>query len=146
MLYFTVLDRSLILQGNNILLFRSCFLATPKTQFKNMTHKTRIVLSILYLGAIVLTLVLGILLPENLSFLVFVSLAGQMVAYFFYTLSYIPYGRKILKKICKFMIKEWIMLYLNCIYQVNLKKKYLTNWHFAVLLVNINCLSLKLMK
>lgn len=84
--------------------YSSCFLATPKKQFKNMTDRTRIVLTALYLGAIVLTLVLGLLLPENLTFLVFLSLIGQMVAYFFYTLSYIPFGRKILKKICRFMV------------------------------------------
>lgn len=69
-----------------------------------MTHQTRIILSGLYLGAIVLTLVLGLTLPENLTFLVFLSLIGQMVAYFFYTLSYIPFGWKILKKICRFMV------------------------------------------
>ena len=41
----------------------SCFLATPKKQLKNMTHRTRIILTGLYLGAIVLTLVLGLTLP-----------------------------------------------------------------------------------
>lgn len=80
-------------------------MATPKKQFKNMIHKTRLILSILYLGAILLTLVLGIFLPENLRGLVFLSLIGQMIAYFFYTLSYIPFGKKILKKICRFMVE-----------------------------------------
>lgn len=77
----------------NLPLLRSCFLATPKKQIKNMTNKKRIILTAIYLGMIILTLVLGILLPDNLTFIVFISLIGQIVAYFFYTLSYIPYGR-----------------------------------------------------
>lgn len=49
--------------GYSFLHYSSCFLATPKKQLKNMTHRTRIILTGLYLGAIVLTLVLGLTLP-----------------------------------------------------------------------------------
>lgn len=79
-------------------------MATPKKQYKSMVKRSRVVFSILYIGAIILTFVLGVMLPSNLSWLVLLSLCGQIVAYFFYTLSFIPGGRKILKKICRFMV------------------------------------------
>lgn len=69
-----------------------------------MFKRSRIILSCIYLGTIILTLVLGITLPDNLTILVLISLVAQMVAYFFYTLSYIPQGQRILKKLCRFMI------------------------------------------
>jgi hypothetical protein len=53
----------------------------------------------MYLSLIVTTIVLAIWLPPNLRFLVLISLVAQMIAYFFYVLSYIPFGRKILKKL-----------------------------------------------
>jgi hypothetical protein len=45
-----------------------------------------------------LTVVLAIVLPPKWSFIVLFSLIAQMIAYFFYCLSYIPFGRKILQK------------------------------------------------
>ena len=83
--------------------FRSCFLATPKTQIKDMFKKARIWFTIAYLGSTILTIVLACTLPENLRFIIVISILVQIASYFFYTLSYIPYGQKILGKICKFM-------------------------------------------
>jgi uncharacterized membrane protein YccF (DUF307 family) len=65
-----------------------------------MFKKSRLLLTLLYLGSLVATLVLAFLLPDNLKWLVIVSLGVQMVAYFLYTFSYVPFGQKILKKFC----------------------------------------------
>ena len=70
-----------------------------------MFKKSRALLSVLYIGMIICTLALGILLPDDLSGLIFISVIGQIVAYFFYTLSYIPAGQRILKKLCRWMIE-----------------------------------------
>jgi uncharacterized membrane protein YccF (DUF307 family) len=64
-----------------------------------MTKKTRLLLTIIYLTLIVVTILAALLLDEKYKFLVIFALIAQMVAYFFYVLSYIPFGRKILKKV-----------------------------------------------
>ena len=84
-------------------LFSSCFLATPIDQVKSMFVKARIWFSIAYLGSTIATLVLALTLPANLRYIVLISLIVQIISYFFYTLSYIPFGRKILGKIIKVM-------------------------------------------
>ena len=78
----------------------SCFLATPKTQIKDMFKKTRWVLTLVYLGSIVGTIVMAFLLPDNLKGLIIIMLIIQIIAYYLYTLSFVPFGRKILKKCC----------------------------------------------
>jgi hypothetical protein len=66
-----------------------------------MFKKSRLLLTLLYLGAIVGTVVLAIMLPDNLKALVLVMLIVQIIAYYLYTLSYVPFGQKILKKCCQ---------------------------------------------
>jgi uncharacterized membrane protein YccF (DUF307 family) len=75
-------------------------LATPKTQIKDMFKKTRWVLTLIYLGSIIGTLLMAFLLPENLKSLVILMLIVQIIAYYLYTFSFVPFGRKILKKFC----------------------------------------------
>jgi len=65
-----------------------------------MFKKTRWVLTLLYLGSIAGTLAMAFLLPDNLKGLVILMLVVQIICYYLYTLSYIPFGRKILKKCC----------------------------------------------
>ena len=69
-----------------------------------MVKRSRVRLTVLYLGLTLATLILGLILPEGMTWLLFITLIGQVVSYFFYTLSYIPYGRKILGKCCKFLV------------------------------------------
>lgn len=69
-----------------------------------MVKRSRVLLTVLYLGLTLTTLILGLILPEGMTWLLFITLIGQVVSYFFYTLSYIPYGRKILGKCCKFLV------------------------------------------
>jgi hypothetical protein len=80
---------------------RSCFLATPITQAKDMFKKTRWILTLLYLASIAGTLVMAFMLPDNLKGLVILMLVIQIICYYLYTFSYIPFGRKILKKFCE---------------------------------------------
>ncbi len=79
-------------------------MATPITQIKDMLKKARIWFSIAYVLSTITTLILAITLPSNLRGLVFLTLIVQIVSYFFYTLSYIPYGQKILGKVLKVML------------------------------------------
>jgi uncharacterized membrane protein YccF (DUF307 family) len=66
-----------------------------------MFKKTRWVLTLIYLGSMIATIVLAFLLPEQWKGLVLVTLIVQMISYFLYTFSYVPFGRKILKKLCQ---------------------------------------------
>jgi hypothetical protein len=103
-----VLVKLLILLGKLffiIKIYSSCFLATPVTQVKDMFKKARIWFSVAYLLSMILTLVLAFTLPANLRGLVVISLIIQIISYFFYTLSYIPYGQKILGKVFKTMLE-----------------------------------------
>lgn len=105
--------RSLLLLGAGpqhrrvpFVLASSCFLSTPKTQWKDMWKETRWLLTLCYLGFLILTLVLAFVLPDNLKVLVIVSMILQMISYFLYTLSYVPFGRKLIKRFCKCLFSE----------------------------------------
>lgn len=65
-----------------------------------MFKKTRWVLTLLYLGSIIGTLAMAFLLPDNLKGLVILMLVVQIITYYLYTFSFVPFGRKILKKCC----------------------------------------------
>jgi hypothetical protein len=77
----------------------SVFLATPKGQWKAMTNKSRLVTSIVYVVSIILTLVVA--LATNIKPLVFLFLIIQVLAYYWYTISFIPFGHKLAKGIFK---------------------------------------------
>lgn len=66
-----------------------------------MFKKTRWLLTLLYLGSIGGTIAMAFLLPDNLKGLVILMLIVQIICYYLYTFSYIPFGRKILKKCCQ---------------------------------------------
>lgn len=95
-------------QHNRVVLtlFSSCFLSGPKTQFQDMMKQSRLLLTILYVGSMIATLLLAFLLPENLKGLVIITLVIQMVSYFLYTFSFVPFGLKLLKKFCACLFSE----------------------------------------
>jgi hypothetical protein len=70
-----------------------------------MIKKSRIIFSLLYIGSTLATLILAFVLPSNLSWLVFLTFIIELVSYFLYTLSFIPFGIKILKKFCAFLVE-----------------------------------------
>ena len=76
----------------------SCFLSTPEGQIKAMKKKHRLIPSIVYIGLIILTLVIAI--ATEIKGLVLFLVILQVFAYYWYTISFIPYGNKILKKLC----------------------------------------------
>ena len=75
---------------------------------KKMLKETRIVVSIVFLAMIPVTIAVAIFFPDGgiKKLLVFICVVVQSLAYFWYSLSYIPFGRKLLKKCCKSCIKE----------------------------------------
>jgi hypothetical protein len=77
----------------------SIFLSTPKGQWKAMTNKSRLVTSLVYIVSIILTLVIA--LTTKIKSLVFLFLIIQVLAYYWYTISFIPFGHRLAKGIFK---------------------------------------------
>lgn len=77
----------------------SCFLSTPSGHLKDMKKKSRIIPSIVYVLSIILTIVVAVV--TQIKGLVFLFLVIQVFAYYWYTISFIPFGQKILKKTCE---------------------------------------------
>lgn len=77
----------------------SVFLSTPKGQWEAMTNKSRRVTSIVYLLSIVLTLVVA--LTAKIKGLVILFLIIQVMAYYWYTISFIPCGQRMAKGLFK---------------------------------------------
>ena len=69
------------------------FLCGPKKQWKNMMKPYRAVVSLVFLGTIVATVVFGFILSDS-TLVVAILAAAQFCAMVWYALSYIPYGRK----------------------------------------------------
>lgn len=76
----------------------SCFLSTPKGHLKAMKKKHRIIPSVVYITMIILTVVIAV--ATNVKALVLLCVIILTIAYYWYTISFIPYGNKILKKLC----------------------------------------------
>lgn len=78
--------------GNIITLLSSMFLFGPCSLMKKMFDKTRILATLVYLAAIVLTLILAF--RVKLLVPVLISILFQLTTQVWYNLSYIPYARK----------------------------------------------------
>ena len=76
----------------------SCFLSTPKGHCKAMKKKERIIPSVVYITMIILTIVIAV--ATKVKGLVLLCVVILTIAYYWYTISFIPFGQKILKKIC----------------------------------------------
>jgi hypothetical protein len=73
------------------------FLVGPMRQFKVMMEKGRVVATIIYLAAIVITIVVGVkkmLIPAILCMIL------QVVAFIFYSLTFMPFVGRYLKRKC----------------------------------------------
>lgn len=95
--------------GNILALGASCFLCGPKRQFKNMFDEKRSMTSTTYLSCVVGTLVVVFIpMPWGLRLALLVCLLlTQCAASFWYSLSYIPYGRKTVIR----LIKRYLGMY-----------------------------------
>ena len=78
---------------------RSFFLSGPLNQLKKMFQKKRRLTSIVFLASIVMTLVSALMFKNAWLVLLFMIL--QYTSFFWYSLSYIPYGRNIFCKCFK---------------------------------------------
>mmetsp|Transcript_4871 Transcript_4871/g.7213 ORF Transcript_4871/g.7213 Transcript_4871/m.7213 type:complete len:239 (-) Transcript_4871:61-777(-) len=89
--------------GNILSLLSSVFLCGPKRQFKNMFDQKRRTTSMLYLSTLFLTIVVACLPFDStikLSILVLL-LVTQICASLWYSLSYIPFGRRTAQRCLK---------------------------------------------
>ena len=89
---------SFIKQLFNIL-HRSFFLSGPLNQLKKMFQRKRVITTIVCLSSIVMTLVSAIVIKKAVLVIIFVII--QYCSYFWYSLSFIPYGRDIFCKCIK---------------------------------------------
>jgi ABC-type sugar transport system permease subunit len=89
--------------GNVLALASSWFLCGPKRQYRNMFDEKRKLTSLTYLSCLVGTLVVVFIpLPTGLRLgLLLLLLVTQCGASLWYSLSYIPYGRKTALNIIK---------------------------------------------
>lgn len=82
--------------GNITALLSTCFLMGPINQIKKMFSPTRVVATILVFVCLVLTLLSAFLWKKNGLALIFCVI--QFLAMTWYSLSYIPYARDVVKK------------------------------------------------
>ena len=80
-------------------------------QLKKMFQKTRVAVSIIFIGALIATLVVAFVMEdstENKSkrLIIMCLIIVQFCAYIWYSLSYIPFGRALAKKCCKKCVKD----------------------------------------
>ncbi|KAI8801536.1 vesicle transport protein, partial [Cladochytrium replicatum] len=83
--------------GNIISLVATGFLVGFLTQLKKMFDPTRLVATIIFLAAMVVTFLVAILLGN--AILVLVCVLVQYCALFWYSASYIPFARDAMKKV-----------------------------------------------
>ncbi|GBG73987.1 hypothetical protein CBR_g17698 [Chara braunii] len=81
--------------ANILCLGSTGFLIGPLRQVKMMFDKSRAVATIIYLGAMVLTLVAALRLKIVLLTIIFIII--QMCAFVWYCLSYIPFARRMVQ-------------------------------------------------
>ncbi|KAF9310640.1 hypothetical protein BGZ91_007041 [Linnemannia elongata] len=83
--------------GNIISLLSTTFLIGPGKQIKTMFAPVRMVASIVFLAMIVATLIVAFTIQATLLCLILCII--QFLALFWYSASYIPYGRAAIKKV-----------------------------------------------
>ena len=89
--------------GNLSSLGSTLFLIGPMRQLKRMFKKTRIFATILFLGSLIGTIVFSFYFDKQIwwhKLLLLVLILLQFLSLIWYTLSYIPFGQRIFKKIC----------------------------------------------
>jgi len=84
--------------GNIMAICSTAFLVGPMRQLKMMMNPNRIIATIIYLVALILTLVAAFVLKSQL--LVLVAVIIQFCALVWYCLSYIPFARQLLSGLC----------------------------------------------
>ncbi|KAG0294538.1 hypothetical protein BGZ98_001725 [Dissophora globulifera] len=83
--------------GNILSLLSTTFLIGPGKQLRTMFAPVRMVASIVFLGLLVTTLVVAFTIQSSILCLILCIV--QFLALFWYSASYIPYGRTAIKKV-----------------------------------------------
>ena len=92
--------------GNLLSMSATIFLFGPKTLWRNMTNPTRRTVTIVFFTAMSVSIVTALTMTSSFGrLLTLVAVGVQMCAYWWYSLSYIPFGRKILTTCCKCMYR-----------------------------------------
>jgi hypothetical protein len=78
--------------GNIISITGTFFLIGPKRQLKNMTDKKRLFTTLIFVASVAMTIISVYVFESWLLTILCVSI--QFMAYIWYVLSYIPYGRE----------------------------------------------------
>ena len=94
--------------GNVLSLLGTSFIVGPRRQLKYMTSPTRWGAALVYLLAMAATLVCALVLPSAVpkmphsveGALIIACIVVQFLAMFWYALSYIPYGRRMVRACC----------------------------------------------
>ena len=82
------------------------FLFGPRTLWKNMTNPTRRTVTIVFFSSMAVSVATCLLVDNKLGRLVTLLAVGvQMASYWWYSLSYIPFGRKIVTTCCQCLYK-----------------------------------------
>lgn len=84
--------------GNLTSLCSTLFLVGPKRQYRNMTNPARRISAAIYITCLFGTLLTACISPE-LSWLIIALVAIQWGALLWYTLSYIPFGRRMARSL-----------------------------------------------
>lgn len=85
--------------GNILAICSTGFLVGPGRQLRNMTAANRWIAALMYLVAMIMTLVSAFKIQIAVVTVLFIAL--QFCAMVWYCLSYIPFGRQMLAKCCK---------------------------------------------
>jgi len=83
-------------------LMSTMFLMGPWSQIKSMFEKKRVIATTVYLLSIVFTLVMALVV--KMVGLVLLAIVIQMLALFWYSISYIPYARTAICNCCRGMV------------------------------------------
>jgi hypothetical protein len=82
--------------GNILAILSTLFIMGPWSQLKSMFHPNRALATCIYLGALVATLAVAFTLKNGMLVLALVLV--QLLALFWYSLSYIPFGRALVTR------------------------------------------------
>jgi hypothetical protein len=93
--------------GNILSLCGTLFLTGPKSQLQRMFHPNRKFSSVMYLSSLGVTFFL-LLTPHFLGrgFFLLLLLLSQYASITWYTLTYIPFARDLLKSCCRRMVSS----------------------------------------
>ena len=82
------------------------FLFGPRTLWNNMVHPTRRAVTITFFTAMAISIFACLFLKNQIGKLITLLAVGvQMAAYWWYSISYIPFGRQIVTKCCQCLYK-----------------------------------------